>query len=147
MQARRRLVDRCERLGAIEHGEILRRLRALGVPSTQNRNGVFFDITRLSEEVVQDLTRFVEHCLDTQELLRASRAPRLSLRAELGEAAPEAGEADAGAPQERAAAPRARAAEPAPSLGRSTARFHAARKKYSRPVTSRVSYVSDLRRE
>lgn len=51
-------------LGSTEHEEIFKLLNARGVSHTRNNNGVFLNMTHLSDEIVGDLDRFLNFCLE-----------------------------------------------------------------------------------
>ena len=59
---RKTLMDRISALGQTEHAEIFRILKKHGVPHTQNKNGVFVNITTVSDDIVQEVSEFVSFC-------------------------------------------------------------------------------------
>ena len=70
---RKKLSEKIELLGSIEHGEIFRKLKMCNLGYTQNSNGIFFDITDVPGDVIDDLVSFVDHCIENQKMLKTSR--------------------------------------------------------------------------
>lgn len=59
---RKALMDKITSLGSTEHAEIFRILKKYGVPHTQNQNGVFVNITTVSDEIVKEVSDFTTFC-------------------------------------------------------------------------------------
>lgn len=76
---RKKLSEKIEKLGAIEHGEIFRKLKMHSLGYTQNNNGIFFDITDLPGEIVDEIALFVDHCIENQKMLKTSRQNQFKL--------------------------------------------------------------------
>jgi hypothetical protein len=55
-------MDKIASLGATEHAEIFRILKKHGVSHTQNKNGVFINITSLEDAIIKEVTDFVLYC-------------------------------------------------------------------------------------
>jgi hypothetical protein len=170
---RKKLSEKIEHLGPIEHGEIFRKLKTRNLGYTQNSNGIFFDITNVPDDVVDDLVAFVDHCIENQKMLKTSRQNQIlrsldekrpghnntgpappggpveegadgeEARAEGGGAGENSGPARAGP---AAAVPRGGGPDQIPPK-KSGSKFQNTRKKYSRPVAAKVNYVNELRRE
>lgn len=60
------LRDKINKLSQTEHDEIFKILKTHNVRFTQNKNGVFFDISFLSHEVAKEVERFVDFCTSNQ---------------------------------------------------------------------------------
>jgi hypothetical protein len=54
---RKKLSEKIEHLGSIEHGEIFRKLKMHNLGYTQNSNGIFVDITDIPGDVVDEMIR------------------------------------------------------------------------------------------
>lgn len=63
---RKMLRDKINKLSQTEHDEIFKILKNNEVRFTQNKNGVFFDISFLSLEVALEVERFVDFCTNNQ---------------------------------------------------------------------------------
>ena len=161
---RKKLSEKIELLGSIEHGEIFRKLKMRNLGYTQNSNGIFFDITEVPGDVIDDLVSFVDHCIENQKMLKTSRRNQFLRSSEAGNKPTDAvngtdddffREEEDTDPQEGVPpaayedAPRdpvAKAADP-PPVKKPSSKFQHTRKKYSRPVASKVTYVNELKRE
>ena len=165
---RKKLSEKIEQLGSIEHGEIFRKLKTRNLGFTQNSNGIFFDITDVPNDVINDLVSFVDHCIENQKMLKTSRQNQIirsldekrpgssrersaptdeSLEEAFGSSGnPADGDADGNAHDSNATATALRGAEQPPPK-KSGSKFQHTRKKYSRPVAAKVTYVNELRRE
>jgi hypothetical protein len=62
MRERKSLMDKISKLGETEHQEIYKILQTNGINYTQNNNGVFFNLTTLSDEVFKEIEKFVFYC-------------------------------------------------------------------------------------
>lgn len=68
-RARKNLVERIKGLGLTEHDELLRILKAHGVPFTQNSNGVFINISAVDDVIIDEMQRFVSFCVTNMQEL------------------------------------------------------------------------------
>lgn len=59
---RKVLMDKIATLGSTEHAEIFRILKKHDIPHTQNKNGIFINITSVAPEVVKEVSDFVRFC-------------------------------------------------------------------------------------
>lgn len=166
---RKKLSEKIERLGGIEHGEIFRKLKMHNLGYTQNSNGIFFDITDIPGDIVDELTLFVDHCIENQTMLTTSRQNQFklssgktkasnnngsgddaetSLSEEVSVELEDLGDADSNIPIEDPEPFRddSKATESIP-LKKPSSKFQHTRKKYSRPVASKTIYVNELRKE
>lgn len=166
--------EKIEQLGSIEHGEIFRKLKTRNLGYTQNSNGIFFDITDVPDDVIDDLVAFVEHCIENQKMLKTSRQNQILRSLDEKRAGPnKTGNEKPGVPVEDSSdssEARGEDAEGGGARGNSTqaptdaapgvprgadqlppkksgSKFQHTRKKYSRPVAAKVTYVNELRRE
>jgi hypothetical protein len=57
------LLEKINRLSIIEHDEIFKILKAKKESFTQNKNGVFFNLSMVSEEVIKEIELFVDFCI------------------------------------------------------------------------------------
>jgi len=70
MQINKKLL--CEKIGFLsptEHEEIFKILSSKSVDYTQNRNGLFFDISKLDTVIVTEIDKFVNFCINNQAKL------------------------------------------------------------------------------
>ena len=159
---RKKLSEKIDRLGSIEHGEIFRKLKHHNLGYTQNSNGIFFDITNVPGPIIDDLLTFVDHCIENQKMLKTSRQEQFVGNSkdpgrppeeekelfeehfEVEEGEEESAEGDATRPESKA--PEQKPSDPPPQK-KPSSKFQHTRKKYSRPVASKVTYANDLRRE
>ena len=63
------LSDKINHLGPTEHLEIFKIVKDHGVPFSENKNGVFFNLTSLSKEIYVKIDEFVEYCCDNKKEL------------------------------------------------------------------------------
>lgn len=63
------LLDKINRLSNIEHEEIFKLMRQKNEPFTQNKNGVFFNLSLISDEIISEIEKFVEFCLKNKQEL------------------------------------------------------------------------------
>jgi hypothetical protein len=61
-EARKQLLEDMKILSKVEYEEIFRIIKRYGVDYSENSNGIFFDLTHLSEEVFQKMATFLEFC-------------------------------------------------------------------------------------
>jgi hypothetical protein len=66
---RKRLVDRVSHLGVTEHEQILRILYNHGLRYTKNNNGVFCDMTKVPDEVLDVIEQFIDYSIQSNALL------------------------------------------------------------------------------
>jgi hypothetical protein len=62
MSSRKALMEKIGTLGSMEHAEIFRIFKRHGVPHTQNKNGVFINITSIPNEIIKEVSDFVTYC-------------------------------------------------------------------------------------
>jgi hypothetical protein len=76
---RKRLVDAVKEreLGITEQREIFNILVSAGLEYSKNNNGNFFDITAISDEVVERIERFIDFCSDSINILNGLDAPAI----------------------------------------------------------------------
>ena len=60
---RKNLLEKITKLSPTEHEEIFKIMLKYSKPFTQNKNGVFFNFTRIEDHIVKQLEDFVEFCL------------------------------------------------------------------------------------
>jgi hypothetical protein len=63
---KKQLRDKINNLSHTEHEEIFKILRTNDTVYTQNKNGIFFDISKLNNEILEQIERFVEFCINNQ---------------------------------------------------------------------------------
>ena len=66
---RKMMFDKINRLSSTEHEEILKIIKVHGVDFTQNKNGIFFNISALDDEVIEDIDKFVTYSLNNSKEL------------------------------------------------------------------------------
>lgn len=63
------LYDRINTLSGTEHEEILKIVRAHGITCSQNKNGIFFNLSAVSDDVVKEIDNFVVYCMSNKKEL------------------------------------------------------------------------------
>jgi hypothetical protein len=66
---KKRLLDKINHLGCTEHMEILKIIMEHKVPLTENKNGIFFNMTTLSPDVYKTIENFVNYCYSNKHEL------------------------------------------------------------------------------
>jgi hypothetical protein len=66
VRQRRLLMQRTQELGATEHEEIFKILQAHKIDHTQNSNGVFVNLNKVSDDIIDKVQRFVDFCFDNK---------------------------------------------------------------------------------
>lgn len=68
---RKFLFDRINTLSSTEHEEIYKIIKTNGISYSQNKNGIFFNLSTLSDNVVKDIDNFVVYCISNKKELDA----------------------------------------------------------------------------
>ena len=66
---RKVLFDRINSLSSTEHEEILKIVKTYNATYSQNKNGIFFNLSSLSDEAVKDIDNFVNYCISNKKEL------------------------------------------------------------------------------
>ena len=66
-EARRRFLDELKSLSSLQHKRMFELVKQQGIEYSENSNGVFFDITKLSNEAFTALKAYIEYCRTVQE--------------------------------------------------------------------------------
>jgi hypothetical protein len=66
---KKHLLEKISRLSITEHDEIFKVMKTYSIPFTQNKNGVFFNISLVDDEIVSKIEDFVEFCLKNKHEL------------------------------------------------------------------------------
>lgn len=66
---RKALFDRINSLSSTEHEEILKIVKSHNIVYSQNKNGIFFNLSSLSDEAVKDIDNFVVYCISNKKEL------------------------------------------------------------------------------
>ena len=66
---RKQIRDKIGKLSSTEHEEIFKILETHSIDFTQNKNGTFFDISKIPEEVFSILEKFVDFCINNKKEL------------------------------------------------------------------------------
>ena len=61
---RKLLMQRIQELGATEHEEIFKMFQARDVEYTRNSNGIFVNLTAVPDDLVRQMRRFVDFCME-----------------------------------------------------------------------------------
>ena len=73
VQDKKRLRDKINTLSSTEHSEILKIINSSFNPNdqsyTKNTNGIFFDLKNLDSNIIEDIEKFVNFCIENQEVL------------------------------------------------------------------------------
>ena len=65
------LCERIQQLGKTEHDEIYKKISDNGIEYTQNKNGVFINLSSVSDEVLKEVNEFVQFCMNNKTELDA----------------------------------------------------------------------------
>lgn len=63
---KKQLRDKINKLSQTEHEEIFKILKKNDISFTQNKNGVFFDISLLSDKIAIEVEEFVDFCINNK---------------------------------------------------------------------------------
>lgn len=63
------LLEKINNLSSTEHSEILKIIKQNDTPYTQNKNGIFFNLSTLKDETVKDIESFVVYCMSNKREL------------------------------------------------------------------------------
>lgn len=66
---KRSLLEKINKLTYTEHDEIFKLLRNNSTPFTQNKNGVFFNLSSVDEKMLMQIDQFVDFCLKNKKEL------------------------------------------------------------------------------
>lgn len=66
---KKQLLDKINRLTHTEHDEIFKIMKSHNIPFTENKNGTFFNLTMVSDSIIQQLEKFVEFCYTNKKEL------------------------------------------------------------------------------
>lgn len=66
---RKNVLDKINSLSATEHEEILKIVKKHNVSFSQNKNGVFFNLSVLQHDIVLEIDQFVNYCLSNKKEL------------------------------------------------------------------------------
>lgn len=66
---RKLLFDKINRLSSTEHEEIFRIISSHAVNMSKNKNGIFFNLTTVPNDIIIQIDSFVNYCLSNQESL------------------------------------------------------------------------------
>jgi hypothetical protein len=66
---RKLLMQRIQELGATEHEEIFKMFQARDVEYTRNSNGIFVNLTAVPDDLVRQMRRFVDFCMENKSSL------------------------------------------------------------------------------
>lgn len=149
---RKRLADKVSEMGPTEHEQILRILHSNGIRYTRNNNGVFCDITRVPDNVLDVIEKFIGYSNESAKMLLQKR--------QTVEKKPKP------KPKEKTAADKAMAqhvrtervrnfvnsitkakSDSLVAKRKETCRYQQLRKKYSRPTTCKATYANELSTE
>lgn len=66
---KKHLFDKINSLSSTEHDEILRIINDNNVNVSKNKNGVFFNLSSVNENVLQEIDKFVTYCVANKQQL------------------------------------------------------------------------------
>lgn len=66
---RKALFDRINSLSSTEHEEILKIVKNYNATYSQNKNGIFFNLSGLSDDAVGEIDNFVNYCISNKKEL------------------------------------------------------------------------------
>lgn len=61
------LFEKINMLSSTEHEEILKIVKTYNVPFSRNKNGVFFNLSGVTDDVVRDIENFVIYCISNKK--------------------------------------------------------------------------------
>lgn len=64
---RKALFDRINNLSSTEHEEILKIVKKSNVKYSQNKNGIFFNLSNLPDDSVKEIDDFVHYCMSNKK--------------------------------------------------------------------------------
>lgn len=66
---RKVLYDKINTLSGTEHEEIFKIVKSHGISFSQNKNGIFFNLSVLTDEIVKEIENFVSYCMSNKQEL------------------------------------------------------------------------------
>ena len=66
-QERKQLFENIKILVKPEQEEVFRIIRKMKENYTENANGIFFDVSSLSEDTIQQIKEYIDFCLKTRQ--------------------------------------------------------------------------------
>lgn len=66
---RKVLFDKINTLSSTEHEEIFKIVRNHGISFSQNKNGVFFNLSNVSEDIIEEMENFISYCMNNKQEL------------------------------------------------------------------------------
>jgi hypothetical protein len=66
---RKILFDKIINLSETEHEEIYKIIRDNDISFTQNKNGIFFNLSTIDDELIDEIDKFVVYCLNNKTIL------------------------------------------------------------------------------
>jgi hypothetical protein len=66
-KSRKIIFDRINSLSSTEHEEIFKIIRQHNVVYSQNKNGIFFNLSNLTDDVVKNIDEFVSYCMSNKK--------------------------------------------------------------------------------
>lgn len=68
-KCKRAILEKINVLSSTEHEEILKIVKRHDVSFSQNKNGVFFNLSMLSDTIIQEIDNFVTYCISNKKEL------------------------------------------------------------------------------
>lgn len=66
---KKHLFDKINSLSSTEHDEIYRIINEHNINVSRNKNGIFFNLSSLTENVLQEIDKFVTYCVNNKQQL------------------------------------------------------------------------------
>lgn len=66
---RKILFDKISNLSTTEHEEIFKMVKSNDISFTQNKNGIFFNISTIDDCVIEEIDNFVTYCMSNKTIL------------------------------------------------------------------------------
>jgi hypothetical protein len=66
---KKHLFDKINSLSSTEHDEIFRIINEHNINVSKNKNGVFFNLSSITENVLQEIDKFVTYCVNNKQQL------------------------------------------------------------------------------
>lgn len=66
---KKQLLEKINRLSPTEHEEIFKMMKQKQIPFTQNKNGIFFNLSIVTNEMLHQIESFVDFCIKNKQAL------------------------------------------------------------------------------
>jgi hypothetical protein len=74
------IIDKCKILKEEEHKEIFKIIKKNNIKFTQNSNGIFINLNKLPNQVIEEIFVFVNYCIENKNQLKIDNNKRESIK-------------------------------------------------------------------